>query len=142
MQRELFGRPVASSEEVNHSEQEHGRALLTPDEILRLPYEDALLFVGGMAPYLARKVMYYADLRFNGRTDRPTPDSERQRRGELLRTREPSDWEQLPLPVPPALAQPVPPGRRGLAPSGLLTASWLLGPPWRFRMRNQDRTTS
>ena len=100
---------------VNHSEQEHGRALLTPDEILRLPYEDALLFVGGMAPYLARKVMYYTDSRFNGRTDRPTPDSERQRRGELLRTREPSDWEQLPLPAPPTLAQPVSP--RGGGPS-------------------------
>ncbi len=80
---------------VNHSEQEHGRPLLTADEILRLPYENALLLVGGMAPYRARKVMYYTDARFKDRVDRPTPDSERQRRGELLASREPSDWERV-----------------------------------------------
>ncbi|HVV53337.1 MAG TPA: IncP-type conjugal transfer protein TraG [Polyangia bacterium] len=87
---------------VNHSEQEHGRPLLTPDEILRLPYEDALLLVGGMAPYRGRKVMYYTDARFKGRVDRPTPDNERQRRGELLGTREASDWERARPPATPA----------------------------------------
>ena len=105
---------------VNHSEQEHGRALLTPDEILRLPYEDALLFVGGMAPYLARKVMYFTDARFSGRIDKPTPDSERQRRGELLRTREPSDWEQLPPPAFLALAEPASLGSVAVGPEQAL----------------------
>ncbi len=81
---------------VNESEQEHGRALLTPDEILRLPYEDALLFIGGMPPYRARKLMYYTDRRFQGRADLPTPDSDRQRRGELFASRDRSDWEQAP----------------------------------------------
>ena len=66
MQRSFSGGSLFGK--VNHSEHEHGRALLTPDEILRLSYEDALLFVGGMAPYLARKVMYYADARFDGCT--------------------------------------------------------------------------
>jgi hypothetical protein len=46
--------------------------------------------------------MYYADARFKDRVDRPTPDSERQRRGELLGSREPSDWERIPpLATPP-----------------------------------------
>ena len=60
---ELLGRP-GSSGNVSESEQEHGRPLLTPDEILRLPYEDALLLVGGVSPYRARKMMYYLDARF------------------------------------------------------------------------------
>jgi type IV secretion system protein VirD4 len=80
---------------VNDSEQEHARALLTPDEILRLPYEDAILLVGGIPPYRARKLMYYLDPRFKEHTKRTPPDSERQRRNELLPSRAPSDWEQL-----------------------------------------------
>jgi type IV secretion system protein VirD4 len=80
---------------VNHSEQEHARALLTPDEILRLPYEDAILLVGGLPPYRGRKLMYYLDPRFKEHTKRPPPDSERQRRHELIATRMPSDWELL-----------------------------------------------
>src|SRR5579871_312042 len=88
---------------VSESEQEHARPLLTPDEVGRLPFEDAILFVAGMAPYRARKVMYYADGRFKDRTDKPTPDSARQRRGELLRTRQSTSWERLAPIAPPAL---------------------------------------
>ena len=90
---------------VNLSEQEHARPLLTPDEVLRLPYDDAILLVGGSDPYRARKIMYYLDARFRDAVDRPTPDSERQRRGELLPVRTPSDWEQTIAPgAPPAQA--------------------------------------
>jgi type IV secretion system protein VirD4 len=96
---------------VNESEQEHARALLTPDEVGRLPFEDAILFVAGMAPYRARKVMYYADSRFKDRTDKPTPDGARQRRGELPRARERSFWEQLPpVRAVPVAAPPSPSG--------------------------------
>ena len=63
--------------------------------------------VGGMPPYRARKVMYYTDARFKSRVDLPTPDSERQRRGELLGSREPSDWERHPSPVSPFPARVV-----------------------------------
>jgi hypothetical protein len=87
---------------VNQSEQEHARPLLTPDEILRLPFDDALLFVGGVAPYRARKLMYYLDPRFKLRVRLPPPDSARQQRHELLPRRQRSPWEQLlPAPAPP-----------------------------------------
>lgn len=83
---------------VSESEQEHGRPLLTPDEVLRLPFEDAILLVGGSPPYRARKIMYYLDRRFRDCTKLPAPDSPRQRRGELLRPVLVSDWHR-PLPA-------------------------------------------
>jgi type IV secretion system protein VirD4 len=58
---------------VSHSEQEVGRPLLMPDEILRLPYDEALLMVGGLPPYRAKKLMYYLDHRFRGRAWLPPP---------------------------------------------------------------------
>jgi type IV secretion system protein VirD4 len=81
---------------VSESEQEHARLLLTPDEVLRLPPEDALLLVAGMAPYRARKVMYYLDGRFRGRAGLLPPDSARQQRSELLPSRARSAWERSP----------------------------------------------
>jgi len=80
---------------VSESEQEHGRPLLTPDEILRLPYEDALLLVGGVSPYRGRKLMYYLDARFRERAGLPAPDSPRRQRAELLPARGTSDWDNL-----------------------------------------------
>ena len=95
---------------VSESEQEHARPLLTPDEILRLPFEDALLLVGGVAPYRARKLMYYLDPRFKDRAKLPPPDSPRRRRAELLPNREPSDWEtSFPGTVSAASPQPATP---------------------------------
>jgi type IV secretion system protein VirD4 len=101
---------------VSESEQEHGRPLLTPDEILRLPFDDALLFVAGTSPYRARKLMYYLDPRLKERTKLPPPDSPRRQKAELL-PRRASDWTDLgaatpvhpPLPPPmagPSLAKP------------------------------------
>jgi type IV secretion system protein VirD4 len=91
----------------NESEQEHGRALLTPDEVLRLPFEDALLLVGGVAPYRARKLMYYLDPRFKECVKLPPPDSARRQKAELLPRAAISDWDGLvahaaaPPPLPP-----------------------------------------
>src|SRR5450631_4141110 len=86
-----------------------------------------------MAPYRARKVMYYTDERFKDHSSKAPPDSERRRRGELLPAREPSDWETLsppPAAPPAALAPPSggfapepevshanPTARRGAAPT-------------------------
>ena len=95
----------------NESEQEHGRPLLTPDEVLRLPYEDALLLVGGVSPYRARKLMYYLDARFKDCVKLPPPDSPRRQRAELLPRRASSDWDGFvaaPPPPAPAPAAPAP----------------------------------
>jgi type IV secretion system protein VirD4 len=98
---------------VNESEQELARPLLTPDEILRLPYEDALLFVGGVSPYRARKLMYYLDPRFRERTKLLPPDSPRRQRGELLARPAGSDWEGLVAAQPRAAAIQPPPAPAG-----------------------------
>ncbi len=93
---------------VSESEQEHARALLTADEVLRLPYEDALLFVAGVAPYRARKLMYYLDDRFKHRANLTPPDSARRRRAELLPERPASDWERGSHANPPERGTPLP----------------------------------
>jgi type IV secretion system protein VirD4 len=49
------------------AEQESQRALLTPDEAMRLPEEAALIFVSGTAPILGRKLRYYVDGIFSAR---------------------------------------------------------------------------
>jgi len=88
----VFGR-------VSESEHEHARSLLTPDEVLRLPGDEAVLLVAGSAPYRAKKLMHYQDSRFRGRAALPPPTTVRELRQELF-TRAPSDWERLPrIPV-------------------------------------------
>jgi type IV secretion system protein VirD4 len=99
-QRSVSGRGLFGARSVSESDHEFARPLLTPDEVLRLPFEDALLFIGGSAPYRARKVMYYLDRRLAPRAKLPPPDSDREQRRELVR-RSRSDWETLaPIPVP------------------------------------------
>lgn len=75
---------------VMESEQESPRALLTPGEILQLPGDDALLIVGGIPPYRAKKVMYYQDDLFRNRAWLPAPDSEKEQVAELFKSR---TWE-------------------------------------------------
>lgn len=82
---------------VNESEQEHARALLTPDEVLRLPGDEAILLVSGCSPYKAKKVMHYQDSRFKSRAALPAPSTPREQRRELFRI-PPSDW-QVPHPI-------------------------------------------
>src|SRR5262249_53442490 len=43
------------------SEQETQRPLLTPDEVMRLPDDAALVFVAGQAPIYGRRIRYYED---------------------------------------------------------------------------------
>ena len=78
---------------LNHrseSQQEYGRALLTPAEVNQLPQDDAILLVGGLLPYRARKVRYFLDPRFRDRAALPPPDSAEEQARELL-TRPESD---------------------------------------------------
>jgi type IV secretion system protein VirD4 len=42
-----------------------GRSLMTPDEILRMPYDRIIILQMGRHPYYAKKIMYYLDDRFS-----------------------------------------------------------------------------
>jgi type IV secretion system protein VirD4 len=106
-QRSLSGKGLFGARSVSESDQEFARPLMTPDEVLRLPFDDALLFVGGMPPYRGRKVMYYLDARLAPRAGLAQPESARAQRRELV-GRASTEWEALPLPAPPSAA-PVPP---------------------------------
>ncbi|NJO33343.1 MAG: type IV secretory system conjugative DNA transfer family protein, partial [Rhodospirillales bacterium] len=69
---------------------EAGRALLDPAEILRLPREAVLVFMGGVLrrPVLATRLVYFLDKRFKGRFDA---------------------WRDARAATPPASADSVPP---------------------------------
>jgi type IV secretion system protein VirD4 len=99
-QRSLSGKGVFGARSVSESDQEFARPLMTPDEVLRLPFDDALLFVGGMPPYRGRKVMYYLDRRLAPRAGLAPPESARAQRRELV-GRAPVEWEKLPQPTAP-----------------------------------------
>jgi type IV secretion system protein VirD4 len=57
----------AMLQNVNTSENTVGRELLTPDECMRLPPDDELVFVAGHAPIYCQKIKYYADQQLNAR---------------------------------------------------------------------------
>ena len=46
---------------VNTNEQIVQRPLLTPDECMRLPADDEIVFVSGHAPIRCQKIVYHAD---------------------------------------------------------------------------------
>ena len=48
------------------------RGLLTPDEVMRLPEDAALIFVPGAPPILGGKIRYYEDATLAGRATGPT----------------------------------------------------------------------
>src|SRR2546426_6776220 len=55
------------------SEQEVRRPLLTPDEVMRLPDDAALIFVAGRRPIYGRRIRYYEDPVFADRASVPPP---------------------------------------------------------------------
>ena len=57
------------------AEQATERRLLTPDEALRLPADDLLIFVAGHAPIYGRKIKYYNDREFTRRARISAPAS-------------------------------------------------------------------
>lgn len=90
-----------AAEHVNRSYQEFGRPLKTPDELLSLPFPDAVLMVGNLRPYPAKKIFYYEDARFRRRAWDPVtganapPDSELEQRAELPPSRTIPHWLTL-----------------------------------------------
>ncbi len=77
---------------IMESEQETPRPLLTPGEILQLPGDDALVMIGGLPPYRAKKLMYYQDERFRERAWLPAPDDPDEQYAELLKKGECNSW--------------------------------------------------
>ncbi|NOT56758.1 MAG: type IV secretory system conjugative DNA transfer family protein, partial [Deltaproteobacteria bacterium] len=78
------------------SEQESQRPLLTPDEVLRLPEEQAIVFVAGQPPIQGTKIRYYLDHTFQQRaTVLPPAASDR------FPSR-PDPWSPPPAPAPSA----------------------------------------
>lgn len=49
---------------LNASSQEVARDLINPDELMKLPPNQALIYNQGMPPYMAKKCVYYEDPRF------------------------------------------------------------------------------
>jgi type IV secretion system protein VirD4 len=66
---------------LNASSQEIARNLINPDELMKLPPSDALIYNQGMPPYMAKKVVYYMDRRFKERLCFKAPGT----RSELLK---------------------------------------------------------
>ncbi|MEM9573257.1 MAG: conjugal transfer protein TraG [Pseudomonadota bacterium] len=55
------------------SAQETQRALVTPDEVMQLPPDDAIVMVSGAPPIKAKKLKYYQDRNFTDRVVDPAP---------------------------------------------------------------------
>src|SRR2546427_220990 len=72
------------------SEQELQRPLLTPDEVMRLPDDAALIFVAGRRPIYGRRIRYYEDPVFADRASVPPP---------VGSDRLAHDWRTWPEPV-------------------------------------------
>lgn len=96
------GKGLLGKGHVTKSYQEFGRPLKTPDEIQSLPYSDALLMMGNLRPYQAKKVLVYDDPRFRGRDAIPAPSGRRER-AELPPQRGVPHWLTLP---PPTMDEP------------------------------------
>lgn len=54
----------------------HARRLMTPDEVKRMPPSDEIVFVTGVAPYKAKKIVYYEDQNFTKRLLPPPETSD------------------------------------------------------------------
>ena len=65
------------------AEQATERRLLTPDEALRLPADDLLIFVAGHAPIYGKKIKYYHDKEFTRRARISVPMTADRRRPAL-----------------------------------------------------------
>jgi type IV secretion system protein VirD4 len=69
--RSYSGRRLHLRSHVMANVQETERPLLTPDEVRRLPDDDALIFVAGHPPIYGKKIRYYADPTFSARARIP-----------------------------------------------------------------------
>ena len=73
-QRQYSGNRLAVVlQHVNTNEQIVGRSLLEPNEAMRLPDDDEIVFVAGHAPVYCQKIKYYLDPVFAERIKIPPP---------------------------------------------------------------------
>jgi len=79
------------------SEQELRRPLLTPDEVMRLPDDAALIFVAGRPPIYGQRIRYYEDPVFADRASIPPPSGS---------DRLAHDWGTWPEPAGPPRTRP------------------------------------
>lgn len=49
---------------------ETSRPLMTPDEVMRMPFDAQLIFIQGGKPIVAEKIFYFSDKFFNGKFDK------------------------------------------------------------------------
>ena len=73
---------------LNASSQETARDLMKPDELIKLPPNEALIFNQGMPAYIAKKIVYYEDSRFKNKaysksTGFPPPASRKELEKEI-----------------------------------------------------------
>lgn len=105
--------------QMSSSVQETGRALLTPDECMRLPKDDMLLFIAGQDPIKGKKIVFYNDPTFSARSKMTAPVSDRidtidtkapekpKQRG-LFATSSPAGTNQTPPPTAAPTVAPMP----------------------------------
>jgi type IV secretion system protein VirD4 len=74
-------RYATSLNNLNASSQEVARELMNPDELMKLPPDEALIFNQGMPAYIAKKIVYYHDQRFcnNAYSRREVPAGSRKK---------------------------------------------------------------
>ena len=63
----VWKRAIGGGNNINYSDT--SRALMTPDEVMRLPWDSQLIFVQGAKPVVAEKIRYYEDPFFKGKFD-------------------------------------------------------------------------
>lgn len=81
---------------VSHSEQELGRQLINPDEIIRYAPSDMLLLFQGMAPYRGKKIAFYDDPRFKDLAHLPGPKTVEDLHKELPPWSGIGNWYEMP----------------------------------------------
>jgi len=64
---------TASGRHVSTSESESRRALMTPDEVRRMPIDEALIFTRGRHPIRAKLLLYFEEPYFRRLTEIPAP---------------------------------------------------------------------
>src|SRR5206468_998724 len=116
------------------SEQELQRPLLTPDEVMRLPDDAALIFVAGRRPIYGRRIRYYEDPVFADRASVPPP---------VESDRLAHDWGTWPEPAGPGRTGPAAVGTSDHSDEAAAAASTSrCGRRWRPRSRRRDARAS
>jgi type IV secretion system protein VirD4 len=79
----------------NESQQYTARPLKTAGELLTLPYDEVIVFAGGVPPYQGTKLQYFLHPLFVARANLPRPDSTREQLAELPRPLPAIEWRGL-----------------------------------------------